>query len=189
MPGRNATLKTGTMANLLFLDLSPEWNGWCIGRGRQTPLADAFQLPKCGDDLAALGEAFENHVELLIRNHHPVAIGYESPLLRKHDKLMTLRRTYGLGFFLEQIARRHGIDRKEVDVRKVKQAMTGDSFAEKKHMIAAAISYGIDLPKSGEGRDDAADAAGGAFELMAEFDPDAHAYWQSRVSQRNGALL
>lgn len=178
------------MTTPLFLDLSPNWCGWAVGRGCDAPLAGAFLLPKCGDDLGKLGGALEEQVLALVNSHRIGALGYESPILRPHDNLLTLRRIYGLGWEIEQMARALLLPCREVDCRKVKSALTGDSFADKKAMIEAALRLGISLPdRLGEGRDDAADAVGGLFEMMAEFDLEGYAHWQSQVAKMKGALI
>lgn len=178
------------MPGVLGLDLSPSLNGWSYIDGPRTPIADAWEFDRFGDDLGALACAYDDHLDELFRLFDPAYVAYESPILRKWDKLPTLRRIYGLGMATERYCRTRGVIYKEADLRLVKAQLAGDAFADKADMVKAALRLGVILPKTdAAGRKDAADATGVALYGMAEYSPATWAHFDSILNASRGALL
>lgn len=178
-------------ASVLFYDLSPGLIGYCGGTGETRPTASAFRLPEFGDDLGAMGVYFSDVVEKHILDFRPGLIGYESPLLVKHDTLLKLRRTYGLGVLLETIATRHDIPTFEKDPKTLKGHLTGNAYASKGDMVEAALLCGIHLPPTiKEGQQDAADGFAGWGLGLHEINPREAAIWDQiiRTNARGGLL-
>lgn len=175
---------------VLFYDLSPGLVGWCAGTGEVMPDCSAYRLDDFGDDLGGFGLQFSDRTEKHIQTYRPGLIGYESPLLVKHDTLMKLRRTYGLGVLLETIATRHGIPTFERDPKALKGYLTGDAYASKADMVEVALMCGVSLPPiQKEGKEDAADAFAGWGLGLAEVNPREAAKWDSIIRANRGSLL
>jgi len=173
-----------------FWDLSPGLVGWCSGTGEVRPVCSAFRLDDHGDDLGVMGLQFSDRVERHIEEYRPGLIGYESPLLVKHDTLMKLRRTYGLGVLLETIAARHGIPTFERDPKTLKGYLTGGAYASKAEMVQVALGCGINLPpKKVDGQEDAADAFAGWGLGLKEVNPREAAKWDNIIRANRGGLL
>src|SRR6478736_7209422 len=103
-----------------FFDLSPHFAGFCIGSGETTPVADAYKFDDHpDDDLGALGLELWALLTALHQRFGFTTVGYEKPLLlvnvrfkdgeRRTDKLVDLRRTYGLGMIIETWCALHNI--------------------------------------------------------------------------------
>lgn len=175
------------MASVLFFDLSPSLCGYAYAGTDGRLEAGAFELPALGQDLGGLASALEVRVQILIDRFQPTELGYEAPILLKHDTLLDLRRIYGLGMVLEFIADRESLPCNEVDLKRIKTLMTGDHWAKKPEIVAAAVRLGVALPaKKNEGREDAADAVGGALCALNIIDPQAAAPWIAKL--RHGLL-
>lgn len=183
------------MAGALFFDIAPKWTGYCVGDGSKAPVADAWRFPDLGEDYGALACEMEDWVRALAREHDPDFAGYEAPIPpKRHDALHDLRRILGLGVVLEAVCQRIGEERGrplpcgELDVRKIKSFATGDRWAEKKLVTAAAVEAGIPiLPRTqADGRFDAGDAAVGWVITLHEIDPIAASPWFARFK---GTLL
>lgn len=181
------------MSGGLFYDIAPNLTGFCGGDGKSLPVSDAWRFPPCGDDFGRLAIAMEDQVRAHVAHFDPDAVGYEAPLLLPHDALFDLRRIYGLGMELERVCIRIGEERgrplpcAEVSHRKIKHLATGDQYAKKPAVIAAAAAAGFVLPRTmDEGRGDAADAAVGWVLLMDDIDPAAASPWIARF---RGTLL
>lgn len=156
-----------------FFDLSPHFAGWCIGSGEDLPVADAYKFDDHGDDdLGALGTELWRLLDTLHQRFGFTTVGYEKPILlvnvrtkggeRRTDKLVDLRRIYGMGLLLETWCALRGIPCGEETVQAVKKAATGNHAADKKDVAAAMERIGIVLPKTkATGRFDAGDAAAG----------------------------
>lgn len=161
-------------AGVLGFDLSPSLCGWAFAGQDGTLLADAWALPPLSPDLGGIALVLEQNVETLIARFQPAAIAYEAPLLLKHDTLLKLRCTYGIGVVLELLATKHGIPCQEMDPKRIKKVMTDDAYAEKKAVVAAARLLGVALPPSkAAGAEDAADAVGCAIIALSILDPAA----------------
>ena len=151
------------MAGALTFDLASTLCGWCAGDGRGVPMAGCIRLPPCDADLGLLACSLEDRIERLDAEFDPDFIGYESPLLMRHDRLIDLRRIYGLGMLTERFAVRkaqrtgRSIIAGECDPKRAKAALTGDAYASKSDMVKAARRLGVSLPATiGEGQQDAA---------------------------------
>lgn len=180
---------------VLFFDIAPSLTGYCVGDGWSVPTAAAWEFPDCGDDLGWLGRAMADQARALIREHRPERVGYEAPILKRHDTLWKLRRIYGLGMVLETVCQEDEFRRPdgsflpcgEADLRRMKSLITGDPHAEKTD-VAKIISQRLCIPlprTNDEGRLDASDAASGWLLTMSEFFPEAAAPWLARL----GGLL
>jgi Holliday junction resolvasome RuvABC endonuclease subunit len=165
---------------VLAFDLSPSWCGWSYIEGA-TFLADSFNLGGVSSDLGAMGRQLTGQVRTLKDRFAPSRISYEAPILKPHDKLATLRCTYGVGMVLETLSAGWGIPCNEVDLRQIKSLTTGDQWAEKKHVAAAIESLGVRLPLKAEGREDAGDAAGCALVTLQRLNPEEADVWLAKI--------
>lgn len=160
------------MSGVLAFDLSPSLCGWAFAGVDGSLVADAFQLPPLGSDLGGLAQVLEAIVVTLIERFEPTSLAYEAPLLLRHDALLTLRKVYGLGMVLELIAARRGLPVSEMDPKRIKAVMTGDAYAKKSAVVAAAKRLGVQLPATkAAGQEDAADAVGCAIIALSILDP------------------
>ncbi len=165
------------MASCLAFDLSPSLCGWAYIDPDRIE-AGAFKLLGVIPNLGAQAVALDAVAEVLIKRFNPDLISYEAPLLLKHDALLKLRHTYGLGMELERLAETRGLPAKEMDPKRIKGMMTGDAYADKKEVVKAALRLGVELPPSdAQGRKDAADAVGAGIVALADFDPQSVARW------------
>lgn len=141
------------------IDISVKCTGWVAGLGADVPNCGAWFYAEedTGADYGLLLELFRRDLEALAARHPPTHITYEAPLLMRWDKLQTLRRTYGLGAFLELWGRDRGAVVEEEDPKNLKRRLTGNSYAEKSEMVRMARQLGVQLPK-GDAAKDAADA-------------------------------
>lgn len=174
-----------------FFDIAPGLTGWCSGSGEVLPVAGAFRLPKADDDLGAIGEIFLQRLDAHIEAFRPTSIGYESPLLLPTDKLLTVRKIYGLGMALETRCAQRGIPYWERDYDELKLALTGNRRASKDDMVEVALLCGIDLPPTiEEGRRDAADAFAGWTIGIRDLNPAAGRSWDRLIwSKGRGGLI
>jgi Holliday junction resolvasome RuvABC endonuclease subunit len=171
---------------VLAFDLSPSLCGWCFADG-ETLEAGAFELPELGSDLGGLAQILVSMVRVLIKRFEPAEFAYEAPLLLKHDSLLDLRRIYGLGMVLELLAVDAGSPVREMDPKRIKNFMTGDPYAKKAAVVAAAVRLGVKLPPTkADGREDAADAVGAALVALSISDPAAASPWLAKL---RGSLL
>ena len=176
---------------ILGLDLGINRTGWCLGTGAMVPLAGAWVFNPTGDSLGALGDAFSAKLLNLPGGAIPDVVLYEAPFLdRYRDKVIVLRKTYGLGFWLETWCRSAGIICEEVPFGKVKRELGGSATASKEDMVAAAKKCGVNLPpNANQGMEDAADAFGvwliGVRLYARQFQPA----WDRRLYSPRGALL
>jgi len=178
------------MSAVLGLDLSPNRNGYCVGDGLSTPTADVWWLPKTGSDLGAVVCAHEDWLNRLAADHDIGWVIYEAPLLLKHDKLWTIRRTYSLGGETERWCARRGIPCSEVDPKRLKKEITGDSYADKAR-VAFVVEHrlGIKLPDSiNGGKHDAGDACGAWFIGLREHAPRIASAWDTKLWSNRGVL-
>lgn len=173
-----------------FLDTATRRTGWTSGTGECLPDCGAFLFPQVGDDLGWLGECFESALNYHVERYRPVAIGYESPIHKPTDALLTMRKLYGMGFQLETFCRRRGIHCFEKDCRDIKREMTGNRNAAKADMVHVALKIGMSLPDTKEsGREDAADSLGGFVMSLRDINPALSRRWDSLIWGRRGALL
>lgn len=174
-----------SVADVLAFDLSPSLCGWCYA-GNEL-VAGAFALPPLASDLGGLATALAQNVSTLIQRFKPGHVAYEAPILRRHDTLLDLRRIYGLGMVLEHLCAAEAIPCSEIDLRQIKTLMTGDGWAKKPEVVAAAVRIGVELPKNkAQGREDAADAVGAALCALLILDPLSASPW---IAKLRGSLL
>lgn len=143
--------------NLWGLDLATRRCGWTAGDGATRPYAGAWLYDHVGDDLGELLELFDRDLCKLAERFPPHVITYEAPIKMQWDKLLTIRKIYSLGAYLELWARRRGVRVEEADPKALKVRLCGTHKAEKKEMVRMAVRLGINLP-DGPGREDAADS-------------------------------
>lgn len=174
------------MGGVLFFDLSPSWCGYCGGDGNGAPTAGAWLCPEFGEDLGAFACYLEDAFGTLIDRFQPAHVGYERPLLLNRDTLLKLRHTYGMGWELERVAMRRGLDYSDLSHRTIKHFTTGDEYAEKRHVYAAMKRLGIDLPPKDEGGHDAGDASGGWLVKMVDLFPAEASPW---LAKHRGSLI
>lgn len=168
-------------SGVLAFDLSPSLCGWSYLHDA-TFVADAFDLGGVSTDLGGMGRALTGQVRTLRERFDPDRICYEAPILKPHDRLATLRCTYGLGMVLETLAAAWDLPCNEVDLRQIKRLITGDQWCDKKFVVQGIQNLGIALPATdGEGRKDAADAAGCALVTLQAIDPAAADVWLAKI--------
>lgn len=173
-------------SGVLGFDLSPELCGWGYA-GADGLFAGAFSLLGVVQDLGGQALVLEAVADQLITRFDPAMLAYEAPILLKHDTLLTLRNIYGLGMVLERLAATRGLPVEEVDNKRLKNFMTGDPYAKKLQVVAAAQRLGVVLPaKDSEGRRDAADGLGCALLALSVSDPAAASPWLAKL---RGGLL
>lgn len=172
-------------------DLATRCTGWCAGTGERRPAFGAFFYPQVGSDLGALAAAFERDLNVLLdRFGTPTHIVYESPILLPSDKLINLRKIYGLGYGTERWAARRKIPVSEISAKAIKKRITGNHTASKDEMVDMIVRrLGFQLP-SGPERKDIADAigcwlAGGVDYHAKQFQPQ----WDAMLYGSKGALI
>ena len=110
---------------LLGLDLGAELTGYCVGIGDSIPTAGAWRFSPAGDDLGALGDALYRALDGLTTLYPVTRIVYEAPILLRRDKLLTLRKLYGLGMVLETWAKQVAVPCHEASVAALKRELAG----------------------------------------------------------------
>ena len=180
----------------LGLDFGINHTGWCIGTGAETPICGTWTLtpPKGIDpaDLGYIGRTFKAKLQGLFAIHgKPTVACYESPLLdRYRDKVLTLRKTFGLGFWFET---EYGDEMtiEECHHTKIKSALGGGPKASKDDVVAGAKRLGVILPPNvNQGIQDAADACGAWLHILSLYDRRALAKFDQRLYGRKvGTLL
>lgn len=179
------------MGSILALDLATIRCGFCVGDGLSIPMAGAWVFPHCGDDLGALGLAYENSLIATIERHKPDLVLYEAPIMvGSRDKLIVVRKLYGLGWGTELVCARYAIPCMEAGLRRIKKELAGHSGAEKADMVSAARKLGVILPATkAAGQEDAADAVGGWLLGLRYADKATSAKWDAKLYSARGALL
>lgn len=179
--------------NLSTFDLATHFTGWCSGAGDGLPTVGAFEFVPTGDDIGRLLAQFEMALDTHFLAFAPVMVAYEAPILvvkhanRGTDKLLTIRKLYNLGGFLEWYCRKRGIPCVEADLRQIKKELTGDSLADKDAMCRAARKLGLTLPA--KGADDAADAFGLWLLLLRTVSREKATRFDKALWGARGALL
>lgn len=172
-------------------DIATRCTGWCVGTGEVKPTLGSFKYAHVGDDLGLLGEMFERDLNALAeRFGDPTVICYETPLLLPSDRLLPLRKAYGMGMQLERWARKRGAETCEIGAKLIKKRLTGDSSAKKDVMVdMVQRRLAIQLP-AGKEREDMADAFG--CWLAAGVDHHAKPFqprWDALLYSGRGLLL
>lgn len=176
---------------VLALDLATIRCGWCVGDGATVPAAGCWVFPHVGDDLGALAVAYEDHLIQAIEMHRPELVVYEAPILvASRDRLIVIRKLYGLGWETERVCTRRGIVCREAGLRRIKKELAGFSGAAKDDMVFAARKIGVTLPGTkAAGQEDAADAVGGWLLGLRHLDPKLSATWDGRLWCARGGLI
>ncbi len=181
---------------ILALDLSSRLNGFCAGSGLITPVADAFKLAQHNDDLGAMLAEFDDNLCALIKRFSPDLLVYESPILPSAGgsavmgSLLTRRKLFALGAFVEYVCHRIGIPCAEEHVRTIKKELSGSGKASKETMVACALKCGISLPETlAAGREDAADAFGLFLLALRHTDKTLSAQWDRKLHGARGLLI
>lgn len=141
------------------IDSATRCTGITAGTGERMPAVGVWEFDHCGDDYGLLLHEFgEKMNELASRLGAPTVVIYEAPIPpRPHDKLMTLRKLYSMGPYLELWCRDRGVICQEEPPRALKKALTGNHLAKKPAMVAMCRQLGVRLPK-GPAAEDAADS-------------------------------
>lgn len=179
------------MAKILALDLATIRTGYCVGDGRSTPVCGAWIFPHVADDLGALALAYEDYLTAIMDAHRPDLVVYESPILvGSRDRLIVVRKLYGLGWGTELVCARRGVPCMEAGLRRIKKELAGFSGAAKDDMVAAAVKLGIALPTTkAAGREDAADSVGAWLLGLRYADRATSALWDAKLWSSRGAML
>lgn len=171
-------------------DLGPNLTGYCVGSADRMPFANAWRMTADPEDLGGLGLQLWRYLDALHRNHRMTVALYESPILKPHDKLETLRRLYGIGAVFETWCATAGIPCYEASVSELKRTLAGHHLATKDDMVAAAEKLGITLPKTlVAGRRDAADAVGAWYIGVMHYARHQLPRWDKVLYSARGALL
>lgn len=176
------------MENVAFFDLATFLIGYCVGTGEDLPHADVLEFGQYGEDLGALGLAFWQALDQLHARFGFTVAGYEKPLLLPTDKMLTIRRIYGVGMILETWCAAKGIPCGEETVEAVKKEATGNHRATKLEVAERIERAGIVLPK-GPGRLDAGDASAGWLIGVRVWNPKLSPLWDRRIHSAKGARL
>jgi hypothetical protein len=147
---------------IFAFDIATRSTGWCVGDGAEMPVVDYWQYEHVGDYLSDLARVFRADLNRLEdRFGSPTHVVYEAPILTPHDRLLPLRKIYGMGMVLEEWATDEGRGAicEEIDLRTIKSRLTGSHKADKSQIVKMARAVGIRLPP-GDGAKDAADAFG-----------------------------
>lgn len=174
-------------------DIATRSTGWCAGRGDALPEVGAFAFDQTRDVFGDLAERWEDYLEVHFQRFRPLHVVYEQPLLTPTDKLLTIRKIYGMGFQLEGFVRRWSkrigrtVTCEEVTVAAIKKELTGGRRAEKADMVAVARKVGLVLPTPGA--DDAADAFGAWLLGVRQYNRSQSANWDRRIWSPRGALF
>jgi Holliday junction resolvasome RuvABC endonuclease subunit len=174
-------------------------NGWCAGDGAAVPLANAFLLPKCEEDIGEMLCRLDEEIAALIEWHKPDLVIFEAPILpsggnRKGQTVMgktiVRRKLMNLSGHVEFMCKTRKIECKEVEVRQIKRELAGFAQAEKSDMVVAALRAGIDLPATkAAGQEDAADAFGAWLLGLRYANRALSSRWDSRLYGGRGSLL
>lgn len=173
------------------LDTATKVTGWAVGTGEVRPTCDVFRYPQVGSDLGAMARSFIRDLDALAERFGPPdVIAYESPLLTPGDKLLTLRKLYGLGMIVEWWGDRVGAKVVEVSNGQIKKRIAGNFRAKKPELVRVVRErLGVYLP-AGEVERDAADAfgawlAGGVDHYAKHY----QARWDQQIMTGRGSLL
>lgn len=172
-----------------FFDCSKNSTGWCVGAGDQTPITGAFQYDSVAADHGDLGAAFVNHLGAMVgRFGMPDEIGWEDPLMLRHDKLITMVNIYGMIFLLATWARSRKIPTRSIGHKKIKKRITGNGNATKAEVAQIVSSQlRVTLPATvAAGRHDAADAAGGWVIMIDTHAPQHKPKWDAALRGTGG---
>lgn len=174
---------------LWFFDIATRRTGWAAGNGDARPVTGVFEYDYVGDDMGLLAEMWHRDLNVLKdRFGLPTVIGYERPILMEHDRITPLRKIYGMGMQLELWGRQRGVTVCEVGLKDIKKRLTGNGNAKKPEVAATIARLGIELPK-GDGRLDAADAAGGWIILVDHYEKQFQPRWDAALYRSKGAAL
>lgn len=117
--------------------------GWALfADARAVPLLGTFTLEGHGCDYGRLNCKMLGVVRMLIREQRPEVIAFEAPIFMPRDKWHTRRLLVGLVTIIELAAAMANLPCVEVVPREAKQCLTGDQYADKKAMVAAAETMG-----------------------------------------------
>jgi Holliday junction resolvasome RuvABC endonuclease subunit len=169
-------------------DTATRLTGWAVGDGSRLPTVGVWDFPQVGADLGELGYQFERALIRHLDSYGTTHVMYEAPIVTPHDKLLTIRKLYGLGFLLETVCKRRGIICEEVSWADIKVEMTGSTKATKDDVVAVARRLGIDLP-AGEGAKDAADATGAFLIGVRNYARQYSTRWDQAIHSRRGGLI
>lgn len=174
---------------LLAIDPGTRRMGYCVGDGRGLPFASAWRFDQCGDDLGAMAVLILHELRGVVARERPSVIAYEAPILRPHDKLGAVRKTFSLGTLIELVGKESSVPVFEVQISAVKKELAGFAYAEKPEMVAAAEKLGVGLPLTGaDGREDAADALGAWLLLLRSYSPNLSYEFDRRLWGARGQL-
>lgn len=137
------------MPNLLALDLSGKTGFAVMMRGRP-PIFGTFPVPwEPVGQYARRYSALRAWLVDMDQVHQLDGIAFEAPIKKPTDTMHVIRLLTGYAVVVEEFAGtiqripgRKAFDICEVSVQTVKKALTGDAYADKKMMIAAASRRG-----------------------------------------------
>ena len=141
------------------LDTATRCTGITAGDGAKMPAVGAWFFDYCGDDYGLLLAEFDRCLtDLETRMGTPRVVIYEAPIAPlPRDKLMTLRKLYSMGPYLELWCRGRGVRCEEAGNQALKKRLTGNHRAEKAMMVEMCRRLGVPLPR-GDAAKDAADS-------------------------------
>lgn len=174
------------------LDTATKVTGWTVGTGETRPTTGAFRYAPTDDDLGLIATRFRADLGALAdRFGMADVIIYEAPLLNPgRDKLLTLRKLFGVGMVLEDWGQTRGAIVREVGNGKIKKRITGHGRGDKEDVLRVVRDrLNIELP-AGEAAKDAADSfgawlTGGVDEYAKHY----QARWDHKLLTGRGMLL
>lgn len=175
-------------------DTATRVTGWTCGTGAERPTVGVFKYDHVGSRLGQLAKEWRRDLcALEARFGTPKVIAYEAPLLTPGDKLLTLRKLYGMGMVLEDWAAEEGVrDVHVVEVGNgaIKKRIAGHFRAKKPELVRVVrTKLGITLPE-GDAAQDAADSFGAWLSGCIDHYAKHHQpRWDAALYGSRGALL
>lgn len=170
------------------LDTATRCTGITAGTGETMPAVGVWNFDYCGEDLGQLLADFDARLTELAGRMPPKVIIYESPLLLPGDKLLTLRKLYSLGAYLELFGRRLGARVEEASAKRLKKALTGNHTAKKAEMVAICRRLRVPLPP-GDAAQDAADSFAAWYVGLQHHGREHLTRWDQAIYSRRGYAL
>lgn len=175
---------------LAGFDLGMTITGWTVGDGASMPEVGHWKFDGCGRNLGQLGDMFLRNLHTLHRRTGFTHVHAEEQILvRYRDKVLTLRKMYGLGMALQQFCFTRGIPFQEHGIAKLKRALAGDPKAEKADMIRVARKIGVPLPPGAEAEDVADSFAAWYIGVGIDAKPHLQAWHRKIWGPGRGGLL
>lgn len=130
------------MPRLLALDLSTMTGFAVMERGRAPHFGTWRAPPETVGEYGRRYSALRQWLVEMHQVHQLDGIAFEAPIMKPTDDMHMLRVLIGFAVIVEEVAGSLKLECVEVPVPTVKKALTGDAYAKKDKMIAAACRRG-----------------------------------------------